>query len=288
MQKILMLTNTVDGTADILVDKLDSMKIKVFRWNIDLWQKYKILFNDYGFKIIDPNGYEITSSEKPTLLWRKPFVDLMSFEGLELVDTDITFAKVQVRQLLNSIVAMVNDYKGVKLIDPQAELRLPKLYQLQIAQNFFNTLPFEFSFHTSNEYIADKYITKPLGNPALGSKIMYTVRVEPSELFRPYPWLLQKAITGGTDVTCVYINGESHFFECDYKRSDKSIDWRTEINTEGQAKWHPLVNDKLTELKKSTFNLMEKFKLHYGRLDFIREGNNFFFLECNPNGQFGW
>jgi D-alanine-D-alanine ligase-like ATP-grasp enzyme len=33
---------------------------------------------------------------------------------------------------------------------------------------------------------------------------------------------------------------------------------------------------------------MQEFKLKYGRLDFIEENDSFYFLECNPNGQFGW
>ena len=33
---------------------------------------------------------------------------------------------------------------------------------------------------------------------------------------------------------------------------------------------------------------MKEFDLRYGRLDFIEENDIFYFLECNPNGQFGW
>ena len=33
---------------------------------------------------------------------------------------------------------------------------------------------------------------------------------------------------------------------------------------------------------------MNEFELNYGRLDFIEEQDNFYFLEVNPNGQFGW
>ena len=33
---------------------------------------------------------------------------------------------------------------------------------------------------------------------------------------------------------------------------------------------------------------MKKFKLNYGRLDFIEQNGKYYFLEVNPNGQFGW
>lgn len=33
---------------------------------------------------------------------------------------------------------------------------------------------------------------------------------------------------------------------------------------------------------------MKEFELNYGRLDFIQDKEIFYFLEVNPNGQFGW
>jgi len=33
---------------------------------------------------------------------------------------------------------------------------------------------------------------------------------------------------------------------------------------------------------------MKEFDLNYGRLDFIQDKEFFYFLEVNPNGQFGW
>ena len=33
---------------------------------------------------------------------------------------------------------------------------------------------------------------------------------------------------------------------------------------------------------------MNELDLNYGRLDFIEDKENLYFLEVNPNGQFGW
>jgi D-alanine-D-alanine ligase-like ATP-grasp enzyme len=49
-----------------------------------------------------------------------------------------------------------------------------------------------------------------------------------------------------------------------------------------------LEHKSLDSLKEKTKALMKEFKLKYGRLDFIEENDSFYFLECNPNGQFGW
>jgi hypothetical protein len=33
---------------------------------------------------------------------------------------------------------------------------------------------------------------------------------------------------------------------------------------------------------------MRRARLHYGRFDFIVDDDAWWFLECNPNGQYGW
>ena len=105
---------------------------------------------------------------------------------------------------------------------------------------------------------------------------------------RPYPWFFQKMINKGKDVTAVYIDGEVFFYYCEFKRGSDSIDWRVEINQKDQSKWFLLEHKSLNELKEKTKLLMKEFDLRYGRLDFIEENDIFYFLECNPNGQFGW
>ena len=52
--EILILTNSFDGTADIISQILTKKKIKFLRWNIDLWDNYEIIFNQNSFKIKVP------------------------------------------------------------------------------------------------------------------------------------------------------------------------------------------------------------------------------------------
>ncbi len=33
---------------------------------------------------------------------------------------------------------------------------------------------------------------------------------------------------------------------------------------------------------------MQDMCLHYGRFDFLQAGNTYYFLEVNPNGEWGW
>jgi hypothetical protein len=176
-----------------------------------------------------------------------------------------------------------------KLIEPFADQRLPKPYQLYLANNIFDVPRSIFSTHSPSDYLASEVITKMLGDPSdANGNVIYTSSVIQDELHRPFPWFLQEAFIGGTDVTCVHILGKNCLYECSFSRTETKLDWRTEINTDTQSSWRLLDIPDSHEIYKSINTYMGQSNLHYGRLDFIRLGNRIIFLECNPNGQFGW
>jgi hypothetical protein len=290
--EILILTNSYDGSANIIQNILKKKNLKFLRWNVDLWDKYEIYFDQDHFSLKDPLKNSVSSNNDLKILWRKPFVDMMTmnFESKKKEqnnnEADSKYAKSEMRAIIHSIMACTRD-KAKHFIDPIDEHRLPKLKQLSIARKYFTILPYEFSI-IKKKINFKEAITKALNNSEVGDKILYTTKVNQDELTRPYPWFIQEAVTGGKDVTCVYIKGEAFFYYCEYERGNKNIDWRTEINKDNQSKWLPLINKNLEELKKKACELMKEFDLNYGRLDFIQDKENFYFLEVNPNGQFGW
>lgn len=290
MLQLLIPTNSTDGTCDSLVRLLKQRGIPFFRWNIDLWTQYEICSTQDSFNITDPTGRKVDLADPElVLLWRKPFTAQMSFDNLPLTADDQAVARIQMGQWLQAIVARVMCEGRIRLIEPFADRRAPKLFQLHEAKHFF-AVPYSlFSINATPENFGPTMITKPLGDPSVGeSNIFYTRRVNGDELFRPYPWFVQEALVEGADVTCVYINGHSHFFECNFARGENAIDWRAEINTENQSSWHPLQSPRLEEWAANVNGYMIRMGLHYGRLDFIRQNERLFFLECNSNGQFGW
>jgi hypothetical protein len=287
--EILILTNSHDGSTNIIQEILKKKKLKFLRWNVDLWDKYEIYFDQDQFFIKDPINNSVSSKSNLKILWRKPFIDLMEFEALsndENKEADKKYAKSEMRAIIHSIMACTRDKKK-HFIDPIDEHKLPKLKQLNIAKKYFKILSYEFSI-LKKKISFKQSITKPLNSAEVGDKTLFTTKVNQDELSRPYPWFIQDAVTGGRDVTCVYIKGEVFFYYCEYKRGRETIDWRTEINRENQSKWFPLFNKNLEELKKNVCQLMKEFDLSYGRLDFIQDKEIFYFLEVNPNGQFGW
>lgn len=290
MTQYLIATNSVDGTADALVPLLEAQGVDVFRWNIDLWSHYEIVNSPGGHYIIDPTGRTIDlNNNRSLLLWRKPFLSQMAFDGLEIGRADQEVARTHIGQWLLAVVAQLKTSGRVRLIEPYADRRLPKLYQLHEAARFFSVPQFALSIRSDPHGVGDTIITKPLGDPSVGSEeIFFTTRAESSALARPFPWFTQKALLGGADVTCVFVYGKSYFFECRFRRDERAVDWRSEINTPDQSTWYRLDCDLTKRCSENVSQYMRHLNLFYGRLDFIRTEDNLFFLECNSNGQFGW
>ena len=287
---LLIPTNSADGTCDSLVRVLKETGQGFFRWNIDLWRHYETRFDGNGFFFSDPTGRTVDATKANVLLiWRKPFTALMNFDDLDIEEADQEQARVQIGQWLQALVALMKPAGRVRLIEPFADRRLPKLYQLYAAQAYFAVPRSHFGITTRPCNFGPMMITKPLGTPGVGGdNIFYTQRVDGEELFRPYPWFVQEALVEGLDVTCVYILGRSHFFVCGFERGESAIDWRVEINTDTQSPWLELNHPHLPKWQDAVQAYMCHFGLHYGRLDFILQGNTLYFLECNSNGQFGW
>ncbi|MHB8310476.1 MAG: hypothetical protein ACYDCY_08700 [Metallibacterium sp.] len=287
---LLILTNSVDGTCDVLVQIAAESGLQVFRWNVDLWQRYETCFDGQHFWISDPVGRTIDAAATDVfLLWRKPFTDLMRFEELSIETVDCEQAKAQMGQWIQAVVALMMSEGRVRLVEPYADRRLPKLFQLRLAKHYFVVPRSHFSITEQPAGFGPAMVAKPLGNPSVGEQsIFYTRIVSCEELCRPYPWFLQEALVQGRDITCVYIFGRSYFFECEFFRSEDAIDWRVEINSEYQSRWRPMRNNLIPEWEAAVKGYMHLARLHYGRLDFILQGDALNFLECNSNGQFGW
>lgn len=285
--KLLILTNSLDGTSDLLVKLCAEYHIEVLRFNIDLYLDYDVNISTDEFKISDPVGRTIDlEAYDIKLLWRKPFLETLR-EGT--APETFPIVRGNMSGVLQAIVYHAKLKHRKPLIEPYFETAIGKLSQLRQAANFFHVPMYEVSIQRSTRF--DKQVvTKPLKNPGTSDgRIFYTSKVTAKDLHRPELWFLQKQIIGGTDVTGVYIDGKTWFFECDFVRSETAIDWRVEINTQNQSIWRPWSAATDLDLQVSVDKFMKSMDLRYGRLDFIRDDSGtLWFLECNSNGQFSW
>ena len=70
MGVLLLITNSFDTTADLLIARLGAKS--VFRFNFDIWSDYRFDFRPEGISIADPTGWAVGSENIAKVLWRKP------------------------------------------------------------------------------------------------------------------------------------------------------------------------------------------------------------------------
>jgi len=76
---ILILTNSLDSTTDVLIERIGSDKI--FRFNLDLYKHYNCCIDNNSFTISDPTGRSISQETTTKLYIRKPTHNTELSEG---------------------------------------------------------------------------------------------------------------------------------------------------------------------------------------------------------------
>ena len=176
-----------------------------------------------------------------------------------------------------------------------------KVLQLDIARSVGFNIPssivsnsksqiLEFLNNHNNEGIL-KLSTQPSFNTKNGIYFIYANKVSGAD-FKEMdttinsPFIIQNYIEKQFEVRYTFINGEHFVCKIDSQLSEISkIDFRRYdfANTPYTA------IDAPDNIRRMVTSLMNKLNLNYGALDFIVDRNgDWFFLEVNPVGQYGW
>lgn len=283
---LLLLSNSIDGTADVIVGLCAERAQPVFRFNIDLWTRYRFAWTADGFAFHDPLGRTVASDAITACLWRRPSLrDTPQWEGGSPADRTATEAE------LHTLVREVADWaraRGVlRLIEPGGPRRVGRLAQMRVARSFFS-VP-EWSAGWGFRWPAGRRMVKRLTTEAVGERrdrFIYVQSVEADRLSPDWPWLLQAEAKGSRDATVLYVHGRCFGFAMEDTRSRLGIeDWRirTDAHKDKWRRWEVSAG-----LAQRIGGYMERLGLRFGRLDFIVGDDAEWFLEVNPNGQFGW
>jgi hypothetical protein len=88
-------------------------------------------------------------------------------------------------------------------------------------------------------------------------------------------------------VTVVFVRGSLFAFSLAREDfPDGVVDWRRARILMEKQNWVPHVLPDV--LAAAIRQFMNDMSLHYGRLDFLLDHDNYHFLEVNPNGEWGW
>jgi hypothetical protein len=275
--KLLIITGSHDSTTDFLIRFLAPSDC-VFRLNTDLFLKYKLTFDHSGFELADPVGRSCTSKEVYKALWRWPEWPSRNTE-------ESRYVQGEVRSLLQEISNLLWSQDRFVLVEPGALRRTGKLVQLTRARDFFNVSPFRAVLNSQGALQRSAEVVKSLGKCLPDDRVIFSTRVDSSDLAPGYPWFIQRYEEAAFDITVMFVRKRIFAFELERDFLATSIDWR-EIPDKGEA-WKPFelpdpVRDKI-------IGYMEALHLDFGRLDFLRDKHGeLHFCEVNCNPQFAW
>ncbi len=268
--KTLIITNSYDATTDVLIKYIGSHNI--FRLNYDKNEDTKISITKEGIKL-SVNNHDITDKEIKKVLWRKPFNNELEID--KYLDAELKYIY---REIYNYFSVQ---HKTI-LVVPNIERYVGKIVQMTIAKTYFN-VP-NWSVELNNRLSDGICVAKSLSTALTSNnKIIYTTKVIKEKLDVKYPWYLQDLIEAELDITIVYIDGKSFAYEL--MRKKDLIDWRKEINKEKQE-WK--IHEISIDFENAIIAYMSRLSLKFGRLDFLFDSGNYYFLEVNPNGQWAW
>ncbi len=275
--KTFIITDSWDMTSDLVIRR---MQDKAFRINTDIIRDYKISLNDRGFAISDPIGREIGSSEISSVYWRKPFSD----DGYSDPSHPEYFFYCECRYLIRELYNICVARGAFALVEEGAERRIGKIKQLIFAKDYFQ-VP-EWKLHFGLDYTAPlQSIAKSLSGEAVDADhVLYTTRIDGKALDPSHVWFTQQAIERTADITVCFVNGEIFAYKLD--AIEGITDWRAILDQPEARSWHAYTLPPATV--KAVNQFMCRCALRYGRLDFLLQNENLYFLEVNPNGQWAW
>lgn len=279
-------TNSLDMTADLLISKIGTEA--VFRFNVDLWREYKIKIDHAGLNIENSAGRRITSSNIAKFYWRKPFTSQYLYPQ-KTIPSELVYMEEELTYGMRDMVNLAWSEGKIVLVEPLADSRVGKFVQLKVGAKYFKIPPYKFVSGSSDFFEPGKSsIVKSLTSKRVNKdSVLYTTRVQENQLDPSTPWMIQDYLPASWDVTVVFVRDRMYGFELNRETFlDKTVDWRETGGLEATDAWrhHQLPKP----LEDSIFRFMGDLGLHYGRLDFLFTGEEYYFLEVNPNGEWAW
>ncbi len=282
---VLVLTNQLDSTADLVVSQLNDRQVPVFRCDAAEFPTELTLaatLEDGWAGVLDNGHRQLDLSNVRAVYYRRP-EEFRLPEGMS--EAGRRFAAAQSRAGFLGVVASLPClWINHPARDQQAN---HKPWQLRIAKSLGLNPP--RTIITNDPEAARKFaadIAGPVITKSLGAPVD-TVVVDPDEFddsIRLCAHIFQEWIDKAHEVRLTVVG--SRFFAVEiHAGSDAArVDWRTDYKS---LTYRPTnVPERVRRLVRE---FMHHFGLVFGAFDFIvTPQGDFRFLEVNPNGQWSW
>lgn len=298
MTKVLIITNTTDFTVDYVVRSLDNIQASYYRLNTDEIGIHVFLSFDFTedryilYDKLRDITFDILSFK--SVYFRRP--NLPSINDNDLSSDEKQFIGIEERQTLEGLYKILRNAYWISNVDSIRRAE-NKIYQqliakeigFQIASGIVTNHPEEFMrFCEANK----DCIIKPIYSGQIGwpemKKVVYTNKLDniptPAQI-EVCPNYVQQRLKKKFDIRVTVVD-ETIFAVRIHSQSNPETytDWRVGEN----ILKHEVIELPVT-IKKQCVALLKKLNLKFGAIDFVEtEGNEFVFLEINPNGQWAW
>jgi hypothetical protein len=297
---ILILTNKFDVTADFVVRELCNRKVQYLRLNTEdlISEQCNVSYSPLSIKVTK-NGREYNLAKDVRVVWNrrpgKPFDNL----NPEIKPSRATIKFIN-NQWYSWLEALLLIPDVVWFNHPHSnDIMESKIRQLHLAQKIGFSIPdtlvsndfsqlYDF-FQIHKKRIIAKALYSPLIEEENQDYFIFSNIVEElpennEEEFKIAPSIFQQALLPKIDYRVTVIQDKVLSVKIIDKNHDGvPIDWRT---IKDGISFHPV--DLPYEIESLCKEFVSECGLKFGAIDLIEHEKKFYFIEINPNGEWGW
>lgn len=289
---VLVLTNRADYSADFVIRELQERGVSHFRLNTEDLPRMRISWStsDNGLCLATAIGTGFNSSDVDSVWYRRPG---KPFGDAATPGSEDDLLNRQWRALIDGLLTLPN----IRWINHPVKNSLAetKIVQMRLARSLGLKVPRTLISNDSVAIMAwlarlgSEAVVKALDAPLLstseGEAFVYTTLAE-ADLFRDpaavrsAPVIVQERIAPKTDIRVTVVGNRLFPAEA---RHVTELDWRKES--------HP-VEFVATSLPRGVASncsaLVRELGLTFGAIDLLKRDREYYFLEVNPNGEWGF
>lgn len=298
-KKVLIVTNPADPHTDAVIHYLKKLSVEVVRFHVaeSHTDSNITITEDHSRVQIHSSNREFSIKEITSVWYRRP----------DPIDETLSHMPYPDRYLVKNetnatMWGLYGNMDAIWYSHPyNIRIAAWKIYQLSVAREVgFNVPRYCITNDTSSisEFLSQhpEIIIKPIDEKTTFfeekgiSYSLYVKKFKPEQLADLYrskpisPIYLQKYIQKKYDVRITVIGRKIFTVAIKSAGSEEVVDFRPQtLELEHEIIECP------DFLVKQIYKYMEKMGLNFAAFDFIlSEDSNWFFLECNPNGQWLW
>lgn len=293
---VILITNKRDITSDFIVRELKKRGRKFVRLNTEELSRSQFVFKPLvGQFLLKIGETTIRSEDIKAAYFRRP--------GIPEVDGNVTdsakrhYALVEWNSLLKSLYLFIGD----RWFSHPQEIAIAedKPLQLTLARQLGFEIPdtvITNNFEEARAFVrSGPTVGKPLKQALLDDentgRVIFTTEIvslddAARESIAVSPIIFQRLIAKRTDVrVTVVVDRVFAVAIHSQAREESCIDWRAGSNPDLRHEIVSLPQD----IEARCVGLVKALNLKFGAIDLVLDPDgNYWFLECNPNGQWAW